>query len=154
MLSSGDEITKKITIPDPNKRNHFVYSVTSLREFRNTTSIWGNTLSFLGLSNDFERTYSVDSDVTVADGFSPLPPTSFIAYMFYVEDMMFEVTVEPDTLLVAFTKIGAIIGLAKCFFFLNSLHEWQFEKKLAREYTPSRVAPHAMSINDNSIEEA
>ena len=51
-----------------------------------------------------------------------------------VERKMFEETIEPDSFLVGITKIGALLGLLRIFALFSSLHEWQFERKLAREH--------------------
>ena len=43
---------------------------------------------------------------------------------------MYEMTVEPDSVIIALTKIGALLGLLRLFFFINAMHEWQFERRL------------------------
>ena len=65
---------------------------------------------------------------------------------------MFEVTVEPDSLLVGVTKIGALLGLVRLFAFINAMHEWQFEKKLAKEHMQIDEKIRTVSINDHTYE--
>ena len=63
MLSSGEKIGKTIVIPDPNIRNRVVQLDMTMREFKETNDIWGNSLSALGIRNTFESTFTVDSEI-------------------------------------------------------------------------------------------
>ena len=51
---------------------------------------------------------------------------------FVLDASKYEVTVEPDSVFTVITKIGALLGLMRVFSLLTTLHEWQFEKKLAK----------------------
>ena len=46
---------------EANKTKWYIFYHT-LREFRETKSIWGNSLSMLGLNNKYESSFSLDRD--------------------------------------------------------------------------------------------
>ena len=97
----------------------------SLREFKVSNDIWGSTLSIFGVNNRFESTFTIDNDINVFDiGYSSLAQTSYVGYQFSIYSTMFEVTVEPDSVIVAITKIGALLGLFRLFIFITALNEW------------------------------
>ena len=131
MLSSGTKIAKTIPIPDTQKRNQIYYIDTTMREFKESEDIWGFRLSLIGIENSIKSTFSIDNDITVIDRFSDTSRELYMGYVFYIDRTMSEVSVEPDSVLVAITKIGALIGIARLFYFVSALNEWQYEKKLA-----------------------
>ena len=56
--------------------------------------------------------------------FSSLPPTSYVTYMLFIGMTVFEVTVEPDSMLIAMTKVLALLGIMKLFSVVNAFHGW------------------------------
>ena len=63
---------------------------------------------------------------------------------------MFVVTVEPDSVIVAVTKIGALLGLLKLSLFVTAFNEWRFLRVLKREFIEKKVI--TASINRETID--
>ena len=53
---------------------------------------------------------------------------------FQVDPRLYEVTVEPDSVLTVFAKIGGLLGLMRIFAVFSAVHEWQFERSLKKEH--------------------
>ena len=66
---------------------------------------------------------------------------------------MYQVTEEPDSLLLGITKIGAILGLMRLFVFVGALHEWQFERTLEKEHKlAAKEKGGPLRINEQTFE--
>ena len=66
---------------------------------------------------------------------------------------MYEMTVEPDSVIVALTKIGALLGLLRLFFFISAIHEWQFERRLSKEHKSIDQEMCTVTINERTFEQ-
>ena len=125
-----------------------------LREFRNSTSIWGSSLQLFGLKNDYDVSFTLDQHYTFSPAFYSTQDKqqSSLEIHFTLERKMLEDVIEPDSIVVGITKVGALLGLLKVFSFFNAYHEWQFERKLAREHGYNRDGMvRSATINDDSM---
>ena len=89
MMSSGRLNPRNVTIPDPNKVDHVFGIISTLREFKTTRDLWGTALSVLGISNNFESTFSIDNDLTVYDMHSLYESTEYRGFIFFIDPMMY-----------------------------------------------------------------
>ena len=103
----------------------------------------------VGLTNSYQSDFFLDKDFTFTEkNFTEWEIGRSLYLHFYLDRSLHEVTMEPDSVFSVFAKMGALLGLLRIFTFINVFHEWQFERRLARELG-GKVKTGSANINES-----
>jgi hypothetical protein len=123
----------------------------SLNNYQTTTSIWGDTFSFLGLENTFTSSFFFDSRIYV--DMSLMPAATGQPYLVILLNFDEQVTVtvtQPETIFNCMIQIGGLIGLVKFFNLFTLYHQFKFEKELHQQTKKDGLLK--VSINEEGLE--
>ena len=132
ILSSGEYEYRSVSYEVPNSRRSLTFTNT-LRQYRTSNDLWGTSLKKLGIINSYQNEFTLDEKFSCWARNSENLEVGSGGMDFIIDSRIYEVTVEPDSVFIVLIKIGGLLGLLRIFSFLSAFHEWQFEKKLAKE---------------------
>jgi len=110
-----------------------------LREIKLTNDIRGDTFEFFGLTNRFTSEYALEPELQ-RDSFS-YEQSAFnaVSFSYSLDNVLIQTEVSPDSIVYACFKIGGLLGLARVFFLLSMVHEYQFEQDLKKYHKETKT---------------
>ncbi len=105
----------------------------SLNHFQTTTSIWGDTFSFLGLENTYTHSFFFDSRIYVDMSLLPASTQPSLLILLNFDEQVTVTVTQPETIFNCMIQIGGLIGLVKFFNLFTLYHQFKFERELHQQ---------------------
>ncbi|TNV78463.1 hypothetical protein FGO68_gene3009 [Halteria grandinella] len=140
-LVVGDDIIKQV-VPQQGKftSKEFLYVFWQMEfsELSTSTGIMGETLSFMGLGNAFQKIFYMASDEIEHYQWSidtEKFPDSHMLIMsaFCFKTRVLQTAAAPDSIFKGLAQIGGLLGLMRLFRFLSNYQERKFERELQQD---------------------
>ncbi|TNV78428.1 hypothetical protein FGO68_gene326 [Halteria grandinella] len=140
-LVVGDDIVKQV-VPQQGKftQQDFLYIFWQMdfSQLSISNGILGETLSFMGLGDSFQKIFYLASDEIEnyqwSMGTQKLPNNPMLLMnSFCFKNRVVQTEVAPDSIFRGLAQIGGLLGLMRLFRFLSNYQERRFEKELQKE---------------------
>jgi hypothetical protein len=101
-----------------------------MNNYQTTTSIWGDTFSFIGLENSYTTSFFFDSRIYVDMSLLPAAAQPSLLILLNFDEQVTVTVTQPETIFNCMIQIGGLIGLVKFFNLFTIYHQFKFEKEL------------------------